>query len=323
MPNIPRILLVESDDKSFAHIQTLLVKFYRNTHQITRAVSAPEALSLIARQAHDVCLVGDLADGGSPIEFIREVARLECGVPIVALAGTNDSAFERAVREAGASDCLAKDELSAPYLARIVRYVIETRRLEAQLLTVSRYDPVTGLANRSFFRTRLEESLAHAKRSRRMSATVLANLDNFKDINDTHGSEAGDRVLKAVSRRLLACARETDTVAHLGGDDFAIIATHLAHADDAAQLARKIISALEQPLPLDGGDATIAASLGIAVYPMDGADPATLLKNAELALGQSKARSRGGYRFHDAEVKARVLGRKALEKDLNPPQSRD
>lgn len=280
-------------------------------------MSGPEALSLVQRQVHDVCLVGDLADAACPLEFIREATRLEFEAPIIALARTGDRAFERAVREAGACDCLAKDELSASYLARIVRYVIETRRLEARLLTVARYDPVTELVNRSYFHTRLEESLAHAKRTGRMSATLLANLDNFKDINDSLGSEAGDRVLKAVSRRLIACARETDTVAYLGGDNFAIIATHLAHADDAAQLARKIIGALEEPVPLGGGEATVAASLGIAVYPMDGADPATLLKNAELALGESKTKSRGAYRFYDAEVNARVLERKALEKDLD------
>jgi diguanylate cyclase (GGDEF)-like protein len=266
---------------------------------------------------HDVCLVGDLADGECSLDLIREIAGQDGDLPIIALPRESSRKFEQQAVEAGASDCLTKDELSAPYLARVVQYVIDKQRLETQLVTLTRYDPVTDLVNRSYFRTRLQESLAHARRSGRMSAILLLNLDDFKDINDSLGTAAGDRLLKTVSQRLAICARETDTVAHLGGDEFAIIATHLSHADDAAQLARKLIEALEAPVRLNGHEVCAKASIGITVYPLDDDEPEGLLKNAELALTQTKSGRRGGYQFYDAEVNTRVRQRKELEKDLD------
>ncbi len=178
------------------------------------------------------------------------------------------------------------------------------------------HDPLTGLANRALFAERLDQALAHARRNESKVAVLCVDLDHFKDVNDTLGHAAGDQLLREVVRRLAANLRETDTLARLGGDEFAIVQTQAHQPHDAESLATRVIELLSAPFDLDGHQAVIGASVGIALAEGGGADKARLLQEADLALYQAKSDGRGGFHFFDEAMNERLHRRKTLEADL-------
>ena len=182
------------------------------------------------------------------------------------------------------------------------------------------HDALTDLPNRSFLRDRLAQSLFAAAKeeangSASLKALLLLDLDRFKEINDTLGHAAGDRLLRMVADRLRNLVGEQDLVARLGGDEFAILHS-VQHAGDAAAVSQRIIDALVAPYYLEGHQANIGASIGISIAPTDGLDPEVLLKCADLALYRAKAQGRGGFAFFDSEMTASAQHRRALELEL-------
>jgi diguanylate cyclase (GGDEF)-like protein/PAS domain S-box-containing protein len=171
------------------------------------------------------------------------------------------------------------------------------KREERELYDLATHDPLTGLPNRSFFSEQFRQAMARAKRSGRLAGLLYLDLDRFKPVNDRLGHECGDRLLRTVAKRLSALVREEDTVARLGGDEFAVVLEHLSRPRDAAPTAKKILRALTRPFLLDGHRASVTASVGIAVYPLDGDSVETLLRRADRAMYRAK-RGRGNeYRF--------------------------
>ena len=147
-------------------------------------------------------------------------------------------------------------------------------------------------------------------------AVHLLDLDHFKNVNDTLGHPAGDKLLKMVADRLRALVRETDTIARMGGDEFAILQVAIAQPADATALAQRIIEAVSEPYDIDGHQVVIGTSVGIAVGPDDGVDPDQLIRNADLALYRAKGDGRGTYRFFEPEMDAQMQARRAMEYDL-------
>ncbi len=190
--------------------------------------------------------------------------------------------------------------------------ITERRQAEQQIAYMARHDSLTDLPNRMQFREQLAHALAGVSRGERLAVLCL-DLDSFKTVNDTLGHQVGDELLKAVAGRLRECVRETDTVARVGGDEFAIIQTGIDHAIDTATLARRICEALRTSYSLFGHIVMVDASIGIAVAPNDGTEPTELLKNADMALYGAKANGRGTYRFFEPEMDARMKARRTLE----------
>ena len=193
--------------------------------------------------------------------------------------------------------------------------ITERRRAEERMSHLAHYDTLTDLPNRSMFRERLDQALGETP------ATQLAifslDLDRFKAINDTWGHPAGDWLLKCVAERLRHSLRsDTDVVARLGGDEFAILQFNPKGATDAEQLAKRIVAVVSQPFRNKGRDMHVGISLGIALYPGDGKDADTLLKNADMALYRGKSEGRNVYRFFEPGMDALVRARRALETDL-------
>ena len=198
----------------------------------------------------------------------------------------------------------------------IVRDITERKRAEEQTRRLAQHDPLTDLPNRALFHDRLQHALADAQRYGRRVALLLLDLDHFKDINDTLGHTAGDRLLVEVARRLFSCVRASDTVARLGGDEFAVVLTEVGQPEAAAVVARKVAHMLAEPVRLDGQEVHTGASVGITLYPADGEDPDQLLRRADMALYRAKAEGRNTYRFYAVAMGAQVEARKALERDL-------
>ncbi|MBK7473086.1 MAG: diguanylate cyclase [Betaproteobacteria bacterium] len=165
---------------------------------------------------------------------------------------------------------------------------LERAHAEERLAWLAQYDTLTGLPNRDLFHERLGQSLVTAERDGCQLGILYIDLDGFKNVNDAHGHNAGDELLRLVARRLEACVREGDTVGRLGGDEFAIVIGNLATADDAELVAEQVVAQLAQPFDLDGRETLITASIGISIYPGDGTDASLLLKNADTAMYQGK-----------------------------------
>ncbi len=193
--------------------------------------------------------------------------------------------------------------------------VTQQRKVEAQIEHMAHHDALTDLPNRSALRTHLEQALRYNPREKLLSVMFL-DLDNFKGINDTLGHQIGDELLKIVALRLQSCMRSSDMVARLGGDEFVIVSTALDQPSDAAVLATRIREELLKPLDLHDNQVTVDTSIGISIYPSDGADAEQLLKNADLALYSAKGSGRGTYRFFENEMDARMTERRNLELDL-------
>ncbi|MFN2442429.1 MAG: putative bifunctional diguanylate cyclase/phosphodiesterase [Thermoanaerobaculia bacterium] len=196
------------------------------------------------------------------------------------------------------------------------RDVTERKRVEDHIAYLAYHDELTGLPNRTLFQDRLTIALAHARRFKRLVAVLYIDLDHFKRINDTLGHAVGDQLLDAVASRLQESTRTSDTVGRLGGDEFAVLLSEIAHEDDPARIARKILDELAHRFAFEEHQLYISASMGIALFPRDGEDPDTLMKNADSAMYRAKNSGRNGYSFCTPESNSLFLERVTLESNL-------
>lgn len=176
--------------------------------------------------------------------------------------------------------------------------VADLRRSEEQVRELAYYDTLTSLPNRRLLLDRLGQALAQAKRHRHLMAILFMDLDGFKQINDSLGHDVGDALLREVAARLTTCVRGADTVSRPGGDEFIVALAEIAHPEDAAQVAEKVLRALAAPVAASGHRLLVTASLGIAIFPDDGADVLELMKKADRAMYAAKEAGRNRYRFY-------------------------
>jgi diguanylate cyclase (GGDEF)-like protein len=194
--------------------------------------------------------------------------------------------------------------------------ITEQRQSEVKIEYMAHHDALTDLANRVLLNERLEHALSRRIDREEMVAVHHLDLDQFKAVNDTFGHSAGDKLLKLVADRLRGLARETDTIARMGGDEFVIVQTPISDPADATSLAQRIIELMSEPYDIDGHQAVIGASIGIAVGPGDGLKPDKLLRNADLALYRAKGDGRGTFRFFEPAMDLQMQTRRIMEQDL-------
>jgi diguanylate cyclase (GGDEF)-like protein len=192
--------------------------------------------------------------------------------------------------------------------------ITEQRRSKIKIEHMAHHDALTDLANRVLLNERLEQALARVRRDEIVAIHHL-DLDQFKAVNDTLGHPGGDKLLKMVADRLRLLVREADTIARMGGDEFAIVQI-AADPTDATTLAQRIIAAISEPFDIDGHHAVVGVSIGIAVGPGDGLSPEDLLRNADLALYRAKGDGRGTFRFFEPEMDLQMQARRIMEQDL-------
>ena len=175
--------------------------------------------------------------------------------------------------------------------------ITEQRRVEEQVRHMAHHDALTQLPNRPLLQDRVGQAIARAKRNREVLALLFIDLDHFKTINDSLGHLVGDRLLQAVAGRLLGCTRAADTVARIGGDEFVVLLGDVDRPESARQVAQKLLEELSAPLELDGHSLQVTPSIGIAVYPSDGEDVETLMRNADTAMYHAKRVGRNNSQF--------------------------
>lgn len=201
--------------------------------------------------------------------------------------------------------------------------ISDRKEAEARIHYLAHYDALTELPNRVLFNDRFNQALIHARRSDESVALMFVDLDRFKVVNDTLGHRVGDELLKQVAERLRRCVREEDTVSRQGGDEFVVLLANLDASSGSAVVAEKILEALAEPMYFEGHELGVTCSIGIACYPGDGADPESLMKNADLAMYRAKSVGRNNYQFFSPELEQGALTRLTLENAMRRALDRD
>ncbi len=209
------------------------------------------------------------------------------------------------------------------HLVGIINDITERKEYEQQLERQNNQDALTGLANRNLLRDRLEQAIAFASRHDSMVALLFLDLDAFKRINDSLGHTIGDAILHATAARIAARVSARDTVARLGGDEFSVLLTDMANARDVSVIAARILADISQPLTIDGREFEVSASIGISLFPTDGHDFDTLLRNADAAMYRAKDTGRNKFHFYTADMNLLAIQRLDLEARLRRAMVRD
>ncbi len=216
-----------------------------------------------------------------------------------------------------------EEDNQAPYLIVQLVDVTDIKRSQEQMERLAYYDPLTGLANRRLVMDRVEQSLQHSLRSGKPSALLFLDLDQFKKINDSHGHDTGDLLLKVVAERLRSSVRREDTVARLGGDEFNVLLHEVRDVDAAGQVAENLLQALAEPVHTDNVTLSVTASIGIAMLPSDGTDAAGVMQRADHAMYQAKQQGRNRFKFYADSLSARFTERMGYAHALERALSRD
>ncbi|CAA7621917.1 EAL domain-containing protein [Magnetospirillum sp. SS-4] len=212
---------------------------------------------------------------------------------------------------------MIRDDEGRPYrFVAVFSDITEMRRKDDRIRHLAFHDALTGLANRSLLNDRLEHTIALAQREKRRIAVLFLDLDRFKAVNDTLGHDVGDQLLRVVAKRLQDLVRTTDTVARLGGDEFVILLENPADENEVAHVGERIVALINQPMDFDGQPAHVGTSIGIAMFPEDGADAVSLMKGADTAMYAAKTAGKNTYRFFNSSMTEHADQQRRMEIDL-------
>jgi diguanylate cyclase (GGDEF)-like protein len=298
-------------------IAAMLMRGRRNAYALDWHSGYGAALRAIEERRHDVVLVDMALDNGLGANLLRELAEDPQAAPAILFGVTSGSGIESWAMGAGAADCLVDGELTPAVLDRALSFAHESRRADQRYRYLSRFDPDTGLANRTSFRGIVERTVGQARRHDHMLAVVLVGLDSFKFALETVGHAASDRLLRAVVERVRAFVPSDHTLARLGDDRFSFIIEDLAAIDDAEPIAARLTQAMAEPFEIDGHDVFVSVSVGIATYPICGWDADTLVTSAATAMSRARMQGHNCYQFYTRKMTTQELQRLVLQTSLH------
>jgi diguanylate cyclase (GGDEF)-like protein len=290
-----KVLLVEANEADARQACAMLAE--DGVIQVTHVERLSSALRRLNRESFDVIMLyGDLIDthGLNVLDLLQAaLARM----PIVMLTDQKDVKKERQAIQRGIQDVIIKRQWTADQLVRSVRHAVDRKQAEQHLSYLAQYDPLTALANRALFRDRLSHALAVAKRKKQEVGLVLLGLDQFASLTVTIGSDGCDAVLKETADRLRKAMREVDTVARLEGDEFTCLLEGINCRADMEIVAKRLLDSMGQPFVVKGETHAVTASIGLAVYPLDGQQPDELIQKAQGALQAVQEAGGANYQF--------------------------
>ncbi|MGB1800352.1 MAG: putative bifunctional diguanylate cyclase/phosphodiesterase, partial [Gammaproteobacteria bacterium] len=304
------------NDADSRYLKEMLRDAAEGKHTINVAYTATEAIASLQEQDFDIVLTDlDLPDTNG-LDIIKSLQVANSEVPIVVLTGQTDEELALGIIQMGAQDYLVKGQGDGHLINRVIDYSIERKKDLEELSHLANYDSLTGLANRLLFRERLDRALIRADRNKSLVALFVIDLDRFKNVNDTLGHDAGDKLLIDVADRLRKCTRGGDTIARLGGDEFTIIMEDIKDVDDAVIIAEKVLAFMQEKFIIKNNDIFVTPSIGLTIYPIDNSNATNLFVNADDAMYSAKKSGRNCYRFFTSDMNAHLVKRVKLETKL-------
>ena len=308
------IVVLADDDPSIR----LMVRHVLESEDfdIVEASDGLEALKAVEKH-HPALILLDAVmpgiDGFTTCQQIKDKGYTD--IPVMMITGLDDDASVERAYEVGAIDFITKP-IKWAVLKHRVKSVVAKVIAERKVKLLAYRDTLTGLPNRLLFADRLEQAVVRSERTRTSMALMLIDIDDFKLVNDSFGHDAGDKLIKAVGDLISKSLRRADTIARLGGDEFAVIIEGIDGPDDAISIADNLTTILEHNVRLDDQETYTSASIGIAVYPGDGKDARTLLKNSDTAMYRAKESGRHCFQFYKPEMSVSAMERLDLENSL-------
>lgn len=331
-------------------------QFFAIIQDITERQQAQAQMSKLSRALENIADSVVITNRNGEIEYVNSAFESTTGYsrqeaigknPSIVQSGKHDKAFYKALWKTILGDRIYRDTLinrkkdgTLYYEEKTItplkdekgditsfvatgKDITERLRAEERLLYMAHHDILTDLPNRALFIDRLSHAILRTHRGDHVVAILFLDLDRFKVINDTLGHDLGDRLLQDLAERLRSCLREADTIARLGGDEFAVLLEDITDIADASSIALQIRDMLSYPFVVDGRELFITASVGISMFPDDGQDAHTLLKNADTAMYRAKESGRDTHQLYSAEMSTRALERLTLETDLRHAVARE
>ena len=293
-----RVLLVEENEAEAREACSMLQQAGEGQMEVIRVAKLSAALRRLSSESFDAILLDGALVDSHGLDTLDLVQAALASMPIVVLSDRDDPALERKAIQRGVQDVIVKKNWTPEQLTRSVQHAVDRKRAEKSLAYLAQYDPLTALANRALFRDRLTHALALAKRKKQEVGVVLLGLDRFKDMIEQLGSEIGDALLSATADRLMQCMREVDTVARLGGNEFTCMLEGLTCRNDMEIVARRIIASMAKPVQMEDQSVGLTASLGLAVFPLDGQEADGLLDRARQAMVRAQEAGGSGYQLY-------------------------
>lgn len=310
---VREVLFVEDNLIDAQLIRRLLRRVSSAYYRITHVRTLNDAILSAEELTPDVILADLNLPDSRGTDTVTSLQTSYPNIPLVIVSSWEDEAISLRSVKAGAQDYLVKGHIDGANLHRVIRYAVERKRTELELVRLAHYDQLTGLPNRTLLRERVEHALARAMRAGSGVATLVLDMDRFKEINDMLGHEVGDKLLIEVAQRIRASVRDQDTVARLGGDEFAVVLEGVSGAKEVLPVIERIIESLAEVTTLGGHAVNSSISVGIAMYPENGNNLSELLRAADLAMYQAKSSGRGRYQFFADAMQEEVQSRHALE----------
>ncbi len=317
-----RVLIAEDDPVSRKILQSSLLKWGYEVDVVSDGHAAWEAIQ--SENAPKIAILDWMMPGMDGLQLCKAIRERNKGPYIYTILLTAKSQRDDLIDglKAGADDFIIKpfDPSELQMRLRAGKRVLDLQakllaEREAQRMKSIR-DPLTGLPNRLLFSEHLSDRLAQAARMGQQIGVMFLDLDRLKFINDSLGHNMGDQLLKLVSKRLIDTVRESDLVARLGGDEFVFVLAPADHPDEYTLLAQRVLSALSKPFVLDGQELKVTGSIGISIYPQDGADAETLVRNADAAMYRAKEQGRNAICLFREDPCHSISTRLNLENEL-------
>jgi diguanylate cyclase (GGDEF)-like protein len=318
-----KILLVEDNAGDARLLREMLKEPSSYQYELAHRESLEAAAAFLVENPVDIVLLDLGLPDAQGLGAVRQAHASAPDVALVVLTGLDDESLAAQTLQEGAQDYLIKGQIQARGLLRALRYAIERKAMESaamamtlQITHSAKHDFLTGLPNRMLLNDRIGQAIAFAPRHKKKVAVLFLDVDGFKYINDSLGHPIGDKLLQSIAKRLVECVRVSDTVSRQGGDEFVVLLSEVEQLEDAAITARRMLQAVAQAHSIDQHDLHVTASIGVSVYPDDGLDAETLIKNADTAMYQAKENGRQNYQFFKPAMNVRAVERQSIEEGL-------